>query len=207
MLFLKIQIILIQFLRILFGNMFKPKLKYLSGPLILPLPDLKLWKFNKILLLQCLGPQLSYNSLIHPPSIVFIFALLLHPGNFNIGLHCRKSFKVLIHNCLSFFSLAHSLLEFHISHPSFLSWLPLHPSLENVPSFSVLSYCLLHVSVFEPELVLTGQVVSGSFPQIPSMVNKSIFKFHFRVLKPNTGISVIDLESTFENRSCTSEFF
>ena len=101
-----------------------------------------------------------------------------------VGLQAGVGLQVLVEDCFGVLGFAHSFLELDERHPGFFSGAPLHPPGEDVSGFRVLPDEFFHVGVFEPELIFSGEVVDGSFPNIPGVVDELVLHFHFGVLQP-----------------------
>lgn len=179
--------------------MLQSELEDLPGTVILSQLDLKLGELKKIVLIECLGSQFCDDPFIDS-SGGFLFPVFeLKLGHFEVGIKSWEGFQVTVEHFLCSLWFSHALFELDESHPSFLARTPFHPSLEDIPSPHVLSNQLFHVCILEPELIFPGQVINGSFPNIPGVVDELVLHLHLRVLQPQTLVGVVDLQRTLEH--------
>ena len=101
--------------------------------------------------------------------------------------------------------LAKPLFKLKKRVPGVLCWLPSHPVLENLPRPLGLPQHLLHERILVPELVDSGQVFAGAFPDIPCRIHKFVSHFHLRILEPESHMLKIDRYRSLKNRAGPSE--
>lgn len=69
-------------------------------------------------------------------------------------------------------------------------WLPLHPALKNLPGSWDVAQHLLHVDVFVPQLINSGQDLDCPVPDVAGMIDEAMPHLHLGIFKPDGGICV-----------------
>lgn len=184
MLLLEVYVQFVEFVGLLFWHVPQPKFHDFPCSIVLMLLDLKLAEVDEVSLIHGLRPKIDNNLLINLSCSFFVSVFELELGHFQVGLKSGICLKILVQDILGSLGLSHSFLEFDVGHPGFFPWSPFHPPAEDISGLFEITKDFFHVGILEPELVLPGQIMNGSFPDVSGVIDELVFHFHLSVLEP-----------------------
>ena len=89
--------------------------------------------------------------------------------------------------------------------PAMVIGLPLHPALKDLPGPWHIAQHFLHVDVFVPKLIHSGQNLHGPVPDVAGMVDEAVPHLHLRILQPHGRICVGDFQGPLPDRARAPE--
>ena len=96
-------------------------------------------------------------------------------------------------------------LKLDVGSPTMVIGLPIHPPLEDLAGTGHIAKHLLHVNEIIPELIDARQQRHSAVADVPGMVYKQVLHIDLGIAKPQSRVSLIDLQDPFPYRSLMRE--